>query len=225
MDRNVHCDETFLFEPNNFVDWNNYYPKLLSISRCFVYMYHLACWRGQEEDMAEDVAQETIRRMIQRIHKSVQGKAKPINSVEHMMTTIARNYVRDLRRRDRRMVLSSDTSLQRIVTNMNELGNTLETATEHIFHEWVFLQVAREIDQLPHKQRRAILTDLANRMSFNSQPTPLQAAFLLVGIDLQDYQQPIPENSIERARHAALLSLAYKRIAQLSAKYDLFSVA
>ena len=175
--------------------------------------------------MAEDVAQETIRRMIQRIHKSVQGEAKPINSIEHMMTAIARNYVRDLRRRDRRMILSSDTSLQKMVTNMNELENTLETATEHIFHEWVFLQVAREIDQLPHKQRRAILTDLANRMSFNSQPTPLQAAFLMVGIDLQDYQQPISENSIERTRHAALLSLAYKRIAQLSAKYDLFSTA
>jgi hypothetical protein len=62
------------------------------------------------------------------------------------------------------------------------------------------------------KQRIALLIDLANRMDFDVRPTPLQKAFLEVGIRLQDYQQPIPKVPVERSRHASNTSLAYKRI-------------
>jgi DNA-directed RNA polymerase specialized sigma24 family protein len=195
-----------------------YYPKLLSLSKHFVYKYRIPCWFGQEEDIAKDVAQETMRRMLGRIHKIVQGQAEPIHSIERMLAVSARNCVRDLKRHDRRMVRLPESSEHRLENNINGLEDSLETATEHIYHEWVFMQLAHKIIQLPCKQRKAILTDLANRMSFNEQLTPLQAAFLKVGIDIEEYQQPLPVCPKERARHAALLSIAYKRIAQL--KYD-----
>ena len=225
MVTSVATYETSMFDLNNHFDWTEHYPKLLSLANRFVYKYRIPNWCGQEEDIAEDVVQETMQRMVQRIHKTVQGKAKPVDSMEHMMAAIARNYVLDLRRRDRRMVRLSDNCAHRMEISMNRLEDTSETAIEHIYHEWLFLQIACEINELPRKQRRAILTDLANRMSFNRQPTPLQAAFLTVGINLQDYQQPLPENPVERARHAALLSLAYKRIAQLPTVHQLFSLA
>ena len=53
-------------------------------------------------------------------------------------------------------------------------------------------------------------------MHFDEHPTPLQATFLAAGIDLRDYQQSLSDNPEERARHASLLSYAYKRLAHLA---------
>jgi hypothetical protein len=100
--------------------------------------------------------------------------------------------------------------------DVNDLMSMSEVATENVYNEWLFLLLAREIAQFPYKQRRAILIDLANRMGFNRKPTALQTAFSAVGIDLQEYQQPLPQDSIERGRHTSLLYQAYKRLAQLN---------
>jgi len=69
------------------------------------------------------------------------------------------------------------------------------------------------------KQRKALLIDLANRMAFDTELTPLQKAFRAEGMDLRTYQCPPPTNPAERARHIALASLAYKRIASCMRKY------
>ncbi len=154
-------------------------------------------------------------RVTRRIRQSQQGTALPIRSLKNMATTIARNYTLDLRRHDRRVVrLSQSTTLQ-VETAACEHESPSEKATQQLFDEWVFLQIAREINRLPRKQRCAILIDLANRMSFDSQPTPLQMAFLTEGISLRDYQRLPSENTVERARHSSLVSLAYKRITRL----------
>jgi len=213
----VHAREALQYDLGNDVEWIASYHKILSVARHFVYRYRIPCWYGQEEDLAEDVAQEAVRRMIERIQKAVRGEAVPIHSVEHMLVMIARNYILDLRRREYRVTrLSSHCATHAMEIRASDGESMTETATEHVYHEWLFLQLAREIARLPCKQRRAILIDLANRMSFNMEPTPLQAAFLSLEIDLRDYQQLLPENSVERARHASLVSLAYKRIANCS---------
>ena len=49
------------------------------------------------------------------------------------------------------------------------------------------------------------------------EPPPLQVALSTVGIHLQDYQRPLPENPVEQSRHTCLVSLAYKRLTNLSA--------
>ena len=215
MTKDVHHGETLSIDQVNDVNWCEYYPLLLSIAKRFVYVYRIPCWYGQEEDIAEDVAQETMFRMMKRVRQSQKGTALPIHSLKNMATTIARNYVLDLRRHDRRVVRLSQPGSLQVETSTGEHESPSEKATQQIFHEWVFLQIAREINRLPCKQRCAILIDLANRMNFDDQPTPLQLAFLAVGISLQDYQRLLSENSVERTRHSSLLSLAYKRITRL----------
>ena len=215
MAKNIPGGKTPSFEDINDVNWCEYYPQLLSIAKRFVYIYRIPCWYGQEEDIAEDAAQETMLRMIRRIQQSQQGKELPIHSLQSMATTITRNYILDLRRHDRRVVRLSQPIGMQVETPAHEHESPDERATQQIYHEWLFLQIAREIYQLPRKQRCAILIDLANRMDFDGRPTPLQMAFLTEGISLRDYQKLSFENSVERARHSSLLSLAYKRITRL----------
>jgi hypothetical protein len=49
-------------------------------------------------------------------------------------------------------------------------------------------------------------------MSFEQLSTPLQKAFLDVGIRLQTYQDMLPITSAEHNRHTSLLAHAYKRV-------------
>src|SRR5260370_1367626 len=75
----------------------------------------------------------------------------------------------------------------------------------------LYVKFSHAVVKFPYKQRTALLIDLANRMDFNLEPTPLQKAFLGVGIRLQDYQQPLSEDARGRSRHASNTSHAYKR--------------
>lgn len=85
-----------------------------------------------------------------------------------------------------------------------------EAGVENVYLEMLFRLVAREVVTFSDKQRRAILMDLASRMHFDRHPTPLQQAFLDAGIDLREYQQALPLSPLERSRHTALVSCAYK---------------
>lgn len=212
MTKNARYDATPSFDQVDDVNWHEYSPWLLSVAKRFVYVYRIPCWYGQEEDIAADVAQETMFRMIKRIRQSQQGTALPIHSLQSMAKTIARNYTLDLRRHDSRVVRLSQSAGMGIETSMCDDESPVERAVQQMFDEWTFLQIAREINRLPRKQRCAILIDLANRMDFYGQPTPLQMAFLTEGISLRDYQRPPSRDSVARARHSSLLSLAYKRI-------------
>ena len=190
--------------------WRNLYPALRSLARYLIYSFALPAWKGQEEDLIEDVVQETMRRLIERARKAERGEAPPIQSLEHMMVVIARNYCKDLRRHDYKV--SRDFSTE---TRHGMADHPFEFGTENAYQEMLFMLVAHEIANFPDKQRNALLVDLANCMSFDAQPTPLQKAFLEVGIQLQQYRQPLPSNPRERSRHAALLHHAYRRVAHL----------
>ena len=52
-------------------------------------------------------------------------------------------------------------------------------------------------------------------MEFDVQPSPLQVAFLEVGIQLRDYENLLPQDPIMRSRHASLVSLGYRKLAML----------
>jgi hypothetical protein len=101
--------------------------------------------------------------------------------------------------------------------NSNDLNTQLfEAITEHMYQETLLALLAHEIARFPTKQRNALLTDLANLMCFDTQATPLQKAFAEVGVDLRQYQHPLPTNPRERNQHISILSYAYKRVAHLS---------
>src|ERR1700736_97956 len=175
------------FDLNSENTWIKLYPSLEALARCFVYSMHVPSWRGQENDIVADIVQETWRRLIERSLKAERGEAPPIHSLKQMMAVVAQNYCRDLRRRDRRLVRvqPQDAARQSFIGSQT---NWFEASTENVYQESLFKLIAREVANFPDKQRRAILIDMANRMHFGKKPTPLQAAFLEVGIDLRQYK-------------------------------------
>lgn len=205
------------YDLSNATTWAELYPQLRRLAKHLVYSFRVPCWKGQEEDIVEDIVQEIARRIIEYSERAERGEVAPIHSLEHMIVVIVRNYCIDLSRRDRRLVRTStnDRSAE-VHPDMDDPVTLAEMATENVYQEELFRQLALEIAKFPEKQRRALLIDLANLMQFGKQPTPLQAAFLAAGIQLQDYQQPLPDNLVERSRHIAILCVAYKRVAKLA---------
>ena len=205
-------------------DWVELYPRLQALARKLVYKYRIPCWRGQEKEVAEDVTQETARRFIERSQKAARGEAPPIAAPEQLMVTIAHNYVIDLVRREQRLIRVSADELKPASKPERSDGEPMdEQATENIYDEWLFLQLAYAIAHFPAKQRQAILIDLANRSCFEEQPTPLQRAFSAVGIDLQAYRLLLPDDREECSRYNSLLSHAYKRISHYCVVQQLLS--
>ena len=191
-------------------------------ARRFVYSANVACWRGQQEDIIEDVVQEAVSRIFERAQRAEHGEALPICSLEHMVMRVAHNYLIDMLRRDRRLQhIPSDCSISEEAFSPDDQLNSFEMAIEHVSQEELFVRLAHKVVLFPEKRRKALLTDLANRMCFDRELTPLQRAFLTVGIDFQAFQQTLPIDPIERTRHTALTSLAYKQIAVVMREYSL----
>jgi DNA-directed RNA polymerase specialized sigma24 family protein len=201
--------------------WRNLYPALHSLACYLVRTSPLPYWRGQEEDLADDIAQETVRRVIERAKKAERGEATPIQSLKQMANTVAYNYYRDLKRHDYRLSRFDTTDANAhgprfYPADVRSEEYLLDLVADKVDQEQLFDTLAGEIDRFPAKQKQAILTDLANRMYFDDEPTSLQESFLGAGIELRRYRQPLPEDQRERGRHISLCSQAYKRVAQLS---------
>lgn len=206
--------ETFDLESE--ITWQQLIHTLGSFARSLVYSYRVPSWRGQEEDIAEDIVQETFRRIIERTQKARRGEADPIHSIQHMTTIIAQNYCRDLRRRDRRFVpMQQDEYAWDVRERTGNHPPIFDATCEGVDHELLLAQIAGEIANFPKKQRKALLIDLANLMYFDTRLTPLQKAFQEAGIQIEMYRQPLPEEIREHNQHTSLLSHAYKRVAKL----------
>jgi DNA-directed RNA polymerase specialized sigma24 family protein len=198
--------------------WNELYPKLRSLVRHLVYSFHVQSWRGQEDDIVDDILQETALRIIERQQKVGHGEAPPIQMFKPMALATASNYCKDMRRRDCRLISLPEGACSADVLNIaseRDIVDLSEEVTECLYHEGLFELLACEIVKFPYKQPKVLLIDLANRMSFEAKPTLLQKAFLNVGIRLQEYQQPLSKSTRERRKDAALLYYACRRIAQL----------
>lgn len=195
--------------------WTDLIPSLVSTARSLAYSYasQVSSWQGQEEDLAQDIVQETARRMIERARKVERGEAEPVHS-RNMITTTAQNYCRDLRRHDQRLLRPAVYGAE-LESLAGDQPSLFDEICEHIDQKQLLAQVAHDIAGFPEKQRTALLIDLANRMSFCGQPTALQQAFLAVGIDLERYLRPLPNDRRERNQHMSLLNYALRRVAHL----------
>jgi len=198
-------------QARNF-SWEALYQLLWCVVQVWVYSAHLSAWQGQVEEIIAEIVHETIARVYERLQKAERGDADPVNSIEAMSRTVARHYFIDLLRKDRRLVHFTQISHSPVIEQ--DWVDLLEKVHDAVFYESLFDSLAPEIIKLPKKQKQAFLVDLANHTDF-SMSMPLQRAFLKVGVRLQDYQQPVPDDPIERSRHSSLLSIARKRIANL----------
>jgi DNA-directed RNA polymerase specialized sigma24 family protein len=212
MPQRPNFSDHFRSELGSDALWINLYSSLRPLVKSLVYSSGISSWRGQEEDIVEDIIQETIVRVLKVIRRAENGECSQIASPKALSIVIARHYYEDLRRRDKRL-LRNHTNEHWLEVNDDRQGpvDPSEQALNNVFLEWLYVKFSIEAVKFSQKQRIALLIDLANRMDFGLVPTPLQKAFLEVGIQFQDYQKPLPKDPVERSRIAANTSLAYKR--------------
>jgi DNA-directed RNA polymerase specialized sigma24 family protein len=201
----------------NALDWEELYrilpPYVLSCIRCA----GIPAWYRQEYDVVEEIVQEIVVRIFTYTQKVEQGKAFPIHSLQHFSRMVAHNHCEDLRRKERRFAATSyDEALADPDEHSGNRIDPIEQVLEDMMLTHLFPEVARRIADFPRKQRTALLIDLANLSDFDESVdttfTPLEQAFLAVGIHLVDYRGPLSDDVAARSRHSASLSYAYRRL-------------
>src|SRR5947209_6492237 len=74
--------------------WHDLYPVLRSFAHRLVFSLQVPSWQGQEDDVAEDVVQETACRLMEYAQKVERGEAIAIVVIERFMRVVASNYGR-----------------------------------------------------------------------------------------------------------------------------------
>lgn len=194
--------------------WSELYSTLRPYILSWVYSSGVASWHGQEHDIADDILQEAVIRTLKYTRLVAKGTGAPIHSITCFSRTVAHNHFRDLRRRELRLIRPSQDSDLLFLPLDGEEVDPSEIALESLMRISVLIALARIIIDFPTKQRIAILIDLANHADLSDDENPLQTAFTTVGIDLREYCRPLADDPLERSRHAASLSMAYKRLRQ-----------
>ncbi len=196
-------------------EWGKLIPLLRDRVARWVCTSCRLSWTRQRHDIIEDIVGEAMVKLVAYAQRAELGTGREIDSLERIAAVTAYHCYVDVFRRDEKIVpLIQDTQEPWEYMIRGVDVDPSELAIDNIYYELLFIQAASWIVELPEKQRAALLTDLANRMYFDPfQSTPLQDALASVGIDMRDYQKPLPVDKQARARHAAHLSLAYKRLA------------
>ena len=191
--------------------WIPLYSLLLPLAKRWVYAAHVYSWCGQEIDIAWDIVLVTIQRTYE-YNLKAQDENIPIGSFQRLCIRIAKNYFQDLRRKDNRLQPFNRDGSSYVENTIHDEQDIAEVILDKVYEEWLFEEIAKEIASYPTKLRIAMLIDIAKRMQFDVQPTPLQAAFLKVGIQLRDYENQLPQDPTMRSRHASLVSLGYRKL-------------
>jgi DNA-directed RNA polymerase specialized sigma24 family protein len=212
MATSILATDTTLDDRNPEKGWNTLYSLLFPLAKSWVYTAHIYSWYGQENDIAWDIVLVTIQRTYE-YNLKAQDENIPISSFQRLSIRIAKNYFQDLRRKDSRLMPLNRDDYSQVEYTIHDEVNVSEVILERVYEEWLFEEIAIEIASYPTKLRIAMLIDIARRMQFCVQPTPLQAAFLKEGIQLRDYENQLPQDPTMRSRHASLVSLGYKKLA------------
>jgi DNA-directed RNA polymerase specialized sigma24 family protein len=201
----------------NALDWEDLYHILPPYVRSCIRCAGISAWHRQEYDIVEEIVQETVVRIFTYTQKVEHGKALPIHSLQHFSRRVAHNHCEDLRRKEPRFTATAyDEALADPDERSGNWVDPIEQVLEDMMLAHLFPEVARRIADFPRKQRTALLIDLANLSVFDESVgaafTPLEQAFLAVGIHLMDYRGPLSDDVAARSRHSASLSYAYRRL-------------
>jgi DNA-directed RNA polymerase specialized sigma24 family protein len=180
-------------------------PYVLS----WIFAERLPIWLGQEQEIADDVLQDTSIRILRYLRPALGSDTHAINSIEHFSLAVARNVLRDLSRRQRKLVRLSTFSQP---LEFEEALDSSELALKQLLEEDLLVELALIINDFPPMQRQAILIDLAKYEDFTGEANRLQAVFLRLGINLREYRRSKTLDIVERNKQASLLSIAYKRL-------------
>jgi DNA-directed RNA polymerase specialized sigma24 family protein len=200
--------------------WSQLYRTLRPTISGWVYHSGVASWRGQENDLIEDILQETVVRTFVSL-KQAEGSGAPIHNVTGFSNTVAYRLFVDFRRRDLRLIRPSENeNAEALFTTEDAQENPAEIAIERLSRISLLETVLTFIADFPTKQRNALFVDLAKRSNLLDEDSPLQIALAQVHIKLQDYLQFLPRSRQERTQQASLLSIAYKRLRQFRGTFQ-----
>ena len=194
--------------------WSLLYTTLGSTIRGWVYSSKVPSWQGQEQDLAEDILQETVVRIFCYAQQAKQEGVQEIRHITRFGRTIAYRHFVDLRRKALNLTcLETIDGVERgALAPPMASGDPADEVIESLWLASLFMTIGIIIANFPHGQRTALLVDLAKRVDLLEKDSPLQSAFAQAGIKLQDYLQYLPRTQQERARQTALLSVAYRRL-------------
>lgn len=197
-------------------EWLELEVKLRPFIQNFISRLNLVHWRGGAQLLGEDTLSETLARAICYARKAEHGIVPPIDSFEALCKTIAKNYLLDLRRKDKHLAYSIDTISPYCVHQY--VGMSTDPINEVIEEMMVYakmLLVSKSIKNFTPKLKEAMLIHLANMEDFDDeQPRPLERAMWAVGIPLREYQCELPKDPVLRSRHSALVCLGLKTLRQ-----------
>lgn len=220
MKRNMNNQPSSYPEQNPGVNWHSIYCKLTRKVTKWVSTAKVATWLTQREDIVADIVQETMIRALRRIEEGNSGERTPVRCAESMCNRIAHNCFIDMIRHDQHLLPLIDVAIgpsrKNLFIGVGQEEDTASVAEDNVFTASLFEVIVAEVINFPPKLRTALFIDLASRMSFKGKPTELQQAFLQAGIALHEYRCLVPSDPVARSRHAALVSLAYKRIRELA---------
>jgi DNA-directed RNA polymerase specialized sigma24 family protein len=194
--------------------WSQLYASLRSPVTMYVHMYAAPTWIEQRYDLIEDIIQEIAMRMFRQTQLNDTNEGTTIRNIESFCHIMVRNYCRDLWRKEKRVsffpkdTYAFDASI--IAYDLSE--DPLEATLDDLTTNSVLVETARIIADFPERQRTALLIDLARYNDFGNEPTLLEKVLARVGISLRAYRGALPQNPVERGRHNASLSYAYKRL-------------
>jgi DNA-directed RNA polymerase specialized sigma24 family protein len=211
MNTSTLAADTALDDQNLEKRWIALYPLLLPLAKRWVYAAGIYSWTGQENDIAWDIVLVTVQRTYE-FNLKARSKNIPIASIQHLSIRIAKNYFQDLRRKDSRLLPLNRDDCSQVENTIHGELDIAEVILDKVYEEWLFEETVKVIASFSPKLRKAMLIDIARHMEFDVQPSPLQAAFLKAGIQLQDYENLLPQDPILRSRHSSLVSLGYRRL-------------
>jgi DNA-directed RNA polymerase specialized sigma24 family protein len=200
--------------------WNDLSHRLFTRILPLIYALHIAAWYGEEKEIANDIVQTTLERAYVRAQQIAAGEAAPIDSLFSFCWTIAHHYCIDCGRREKRMIPLYTCKTQQ-QWNLEEQVSIDYDPVGDAFARLVQMSsltaVVNLIPELPPKQRRALLINLAHLSApyFGAEPTPLEIALARVGIVLRDYVAMYPIDAAQKNCYSSSLSLAYKRLRTL----------
>lgn len=182
--------------------WRSIYETLAPSVRGLVYSSSIPSWHGQENEIADDIVQETLSRVVGCLVVQRKGDSSDESMIGWLSMSIADELLREQR------------LLEKRITHLNTLEEQKEEVDGSEEVREMFEWIIQEICQLPSNQQRALLVDLANQIGMDEAPVAFLEALQEKGIHLSDYQQPLIFSLNERRRTNELASYAYKNLSE-----------
>ena len=208
----------------NLYTWEELYNWLIPQVKRWISTSGVPTWVEQANDIASDIAQETITRVFRSVHKAEQGHAPPIASLRGFSLIVARNYFKDLRRKEIRFVRFNpcpnpiDDQHGINLSIIFDPNDPIENIVNMLFFKEIVIRLADIIASLPTQQKEILLTvladDLPGQPDLHGPLTLLQQALADRGLPLQNYVHGKPTDVCLKKRFAANLHAAKQQVAK-----------